>query len=542
MESVLVHRGGELRVLETAWGTVGVRSHTADGAATPRLVEEAEGAFVLSGHLLGHDFVRSEDLMEPPWRGPWVAARVSPRGVELGRDAVGARSVYWGRLEHRLLFGSEPKVVSQAPGFMRSLRVPALAQYLTFSFVPTEETMIEGVFQLRPGETVRIDPEGRARAHRWFRYEESEGQREQAEEAWVEEFRALHGQAVRERLVGAEPIAFLSGGLDSSAVVAEMREQGVQPLETFTIHFGADHPNELDFAREVAQRCETQHEEVCIAPADFVPRLEKAIWHLDEPIGDPVTIPNFELARQVAGHGMHVFNGEGGDPLFGGPKNLTMMLHHVYGGVARAPGFRERSYLASYRRAFEEIPHLLTEDVLRQIDAARDLESVLTPYFEAACPKSLLHKLLTINTRLKGAHLILPKIERMLGAWGLTPMSPLFDERIVRLSLAMPERLKLAGAVEKVVIKRAYADAIPESVIRRPKSGMRVPVHYWFRGAMREVAEELLSERALREGGLFRPERVRQLLDYEVEEGPGRYGLRLWMLLTFELWRRTLLV
>jgi asparagine synthase (glutamine-hydrolysing) len=259
---------------------------------------------------------------------------------------------------------------------------------------------------------------------------------------------------------------------------------------------------------------------------------------MDEPIGDPITIPNFELARQVGRGFRWVFNGEGGDPVFGGPKNLTMALHHWYGSGDRSPGFRERQYLESYRRAYSELDRLLTPELRASVSPREDLEGILTPFFETDRPSSFLHKLLAINIRLKGAHLILPKVERMLGAWGVTPLSPLFDERLVRLAFAMPERMKLRHGIEKVVLKQAYAGRLPAEVIERPKSGMRVPVHFWFQGELRKTAKHLLSRRKVKQAGLFDPDRVQQLLDYSIQQGPGRYGLRLWMLMTFEIWRQ----
>jgi len=288
----------------------------------------------------------------------------------------------------------------------------------------------------------------------------------------------------------------------------------------------------------VADKAGTTHHEELIEPQAFLPRLRQMVWHLDDPIGDPITMPNFELSRRVAQRHRWVFNGEGGDPLFGGPKNIPMLLQHWYGGVPRDPRFRERAYLASYRRGYEELPLLLSAEARRGMDLEEGLERLLTPYFAADRPAEFLHKLSLVNIRLKGAHLILPKVERMYGAWGLSPLAPLFDERLIRLSFAMPARLKLFGGVEKRILKSAYADLLPPEVTARPKSGMRVPVHYWFQGDLRKYAAKILAPRLLRKAGLFAPDRVRRLLAYDTEEGPGRYGLRLWMLLTFEIWRR----
>ena len=271
---------------------------------------------------------------------------------------------------------------------------------------------------------------------------------------------------------------------------------------------------------------------------NFLPRFRQMVWHLDDPIGDPITQPNFELAAHASRDVRFIFNGEGGDPCFGGPKNICMMLHHWYGGLNRGENFRERHYLESYRRAWDEIEFLLSDDVRAQIDVERDLDGVFAPYLRTDHPRLFLNRLTAINIREKGAHLIQPKVERMLGAHGLTPLAPLFDERLVRLSFEMPARMKLHRGIEKVILKRAYENDLPAEVINRPKSGMRVPVHYWFRSEMRRYARRMLSPKSVQQVGLFNPERVKQLLSYNIEEGRGRYGLRLWMLITFELWRR----
>ena len=163
---------------------------------------------------------------------------------------------------------------------------------------------------------------------------------------------------------------------------------------------------------------------------------------------------------------------------------------------------------------------------------------MIRPFFKARRPSLFLDKLTAINIRLKGAHLILPKVERMMGAAGIIPLSPLFSTEMVRFSYQMPSRLKLFGGVEKVLLKRTDADQLPAEVIARPKSGMRVPVHFWFRGELKRYARKILDRRQLPRVGLFDPQRVQQLLDYNTQEGPGRYGIRLWMLLTLEIWRR----
>ena len=475
--------------------------------------------------------------------------------LHIVRDGAGNRAVYYGRMGDRWLFAIEPKSITSVPHFSKRIRPAALAQYLACSFVPSSGTMLENLYEVQAGHTVSLQTAQEPEVRRWFRFEESEGQASidgteplphcldadsSTHEGMVRLFRREFERAVAERIPRGEPVGvFLSGGLDSSVVTAELSQQiGGKNVRTWSIHFGPKYPNELQFARAVAERCGTVHEEVLIQPRHFLSRLRKMIWHLDDPIGDPITQPNYELAAHVGSDVRYVFNGEGGDPCFGGPKNVPMMLHHWYGGLDRGDNFRERHYLESFRRAWTEVTRLLSEEVQRQVGIERDVESIFTPYFRTTHPRLFLNRLTSINIREKGAHLIQPKVERMLGAHGLTPLAPLFDERIIQLSFQMPAQLKLSGGVEKIVLKRAYEHELPLEVIRRPKSGMRVPVHYWFRAEMRRYARSILTKKSVRSVGIFNPERVQQLLAYDTEEGIGRYGLRLWMLITFELWRR----
>lgn len=555
MAHVLLHRGKRCLVSQSSpYGSVGYRPRFGPAARQrlgAGLYHEGEQVIALAGYLTNADpsrpilpallaaYRQHGPMFVAQLRGAFVVAIRDRRQFHLARDGAGVRTIYYARHDRRFLFAIEPKGVLATPGFPRRVRPAAVAQYLTFSFMPGSGTMLENLYELPAGHIVSCDGASEPFVQRFFTFEDASQTADQHDDDWIREFREGCRQAVAERLPVGEPVGvFLSGGIDSSLVTAEVARQHTHAVKTYAIHFGRQYPHELDFARSVAERWRTEHEEVLIRPKDFLPHLRQIIWHLDDPIGDPITVPNFELASRVSQDVRWVFNGEGGDPCFGGPKNMPMLLHHWYGGIERTSNFREHHYLASYRRAYEELWYLLTPELQRQIDPKTDLEAVLTPFFASAIPPHFLNKLMAINIRLKGAHLILPKVERMTGAWGLTPLAPLFDERLIRLSFRMPPRLKLAAGVEKLVLKRAYAGDLPAAVIARPKSGMRVPVHFWFRGEMKRYARHLLHPRRLRQAGIFQPERVRQLLNYDIEGGAGRYGLRLWMLITFEIWRR----
>ena len=336
----------------------------------------------------------------------------------LVRDGSGARTVYFGQWEKRFYFASEPKGIWNVSGFPRQLEPNSLAKYLTFSFVPNEATMLQNIKELPAGHCLTLQTDGTVSTRRYFRFEEiqkDEARRISLENS-VSQFQNVFSNAVSDRLalLGEQsPVVFLSGGLDSSVVAAELVRQCRRKVKTYSLYFGQQYPNELPYARAVAEKLGTEHHEVLIQPQDFVGNLRKMIWHLDDPIGDPITMPNFELARHVGQETDFVFNGEGGDPCFGGPKNIPMMLLHWY-GVDQPPLFREQAYLSSYRRAYEELDHIFTPEFKKSLDLEQ-LPRMLTPFFDCETPRNFLDKLTAINIRLKGApvsytHLTLPTI------------------------------------------------------------------------------------------------------------------------------------
>lgn len=542
----LSHRGTAVgEPIETPWATVAVcewPNLQPVGKSQTECFATPEHQWAISGFLLGERPEHPADIRS--LLGSFAAACVTERTLTIARDPTGCQSLYYGQVGLRWLIGTEPKCISGESNFERNIRPASLAQYLAFSFVPGRHTMLEDLFEAEAGHTLTFSADQPPKVERHFQFETREWQNDdQASQTcddahWIAQTRSLVADAVRERMPSDRDNAvFLSGGLDSSIIAAEVAKQSSGPIRTYSLHFGPKYANELEFAKSVADRIGSRHEEVLIRPKHFLPRLREMIWHLDEPIGDPITQPNFELAQHVGQNSSYAFNGEGGDPLFGGPKNIPMMLTHWYGGVERPANFREQAYLASYRRAYEEWTQLLSEDFRRQINPVDDLEHVLSPYFQSP-PQSFLNKLMAINIRLKGANLILPKVDRMLAASGLTPLSPLFDDRLVELSFRMPPKMKLRAGIEKYALKQAYAADLPQEIIDRPKSGMRVPVHFWFQRELRSYARDILSKKNIRRAGIFDADRIQKLLRYETEEGPGRYGLKLWMLLTFEIWRR----
>ena len=474
--------------------------------------------------------------------GAFVLAWSDGDTFNLLRDATGVKVLYWARAGRRLVFASESKALFADPMLSKRLRPAGLAEYFTFSFIPGERTMLEGVYELQPGHLLTFR-NGEVRVRRWFLFEEQEWQEgDDADRAHhVARLRRTFADSTRDCLdvAGRMPGVFLSGGIDSSAVLAMVAEQRPgEPIPTFSVHFGAEYPNENEFIEQMVLRYRTEHHVLELRPRHFDKRLEEICWHLDDPIGDPVAMPNYLMAEYAARHVPVVLNGEGGDPCFGGPKNIPMLLSELYGAPT---GMDEmdwlgRQYLHSFQRAYADLVLLLGPAVRGALDEDA-LIGVPRAFLRAERPRHLLNRLMAMNIRLKGANLILVKVDKMTSANRLLALPPLFSRSIVEESMRIPVHLKLEGVVEKSVLKHAVADLVPRPIIDRPKSGMRVPVYYWFQGELRRFAKRHLSLRKLRRSGLFDADYVHRIIKYDGVDVRGRrHGLKLWMLITFLLW------
>ena len=479
----------------------------------------------------------------PRLEGAFVLAAYHNGTLVLARDPGGIKVLYWTRHRDRIVFASEIKALFCDPAVPRRMRPGALTEYLTFSFVPGANTMFADVFELQPGSLLHWE-NGEPRVKRHFVFETREPAPAAApdEEAFARRLRADLELSVAEccRFNSAPPAVVVSGGIDSSAVLALLAKRYPdKAIPTFSVHFGRRYANENDFVALITERYRTDHTWLEIRPRDFLKRMRQIVWYLDDPIGDPITAPNFLLAEAVSRVSGVLLNGEGGDPCFGGPKNIPMLLAAYLGPLPgeKQQGWLERNYLASYRKCFQDLSRMLDPAVWRAAGGEEALLEILSPFFHCPRPTHLLNRLMNINIRLKGANLILVKVDKMTSANGVLALAPLFSRRIIENSMACPPELKLSGSVEKAVLKQAVADIVPRPIVERPKSGMMVPVKFWFQGEMRRYAKSILSRGNVRRMGLFDPDYVRRLLAYDGRSIPdARYGLKLWMLITFMLW------
>ncbi|MEH2114426.1 asparagine synthetase B family protein [Nostoc sp.] len=460
--------------------------------------------------------------------------------LKLVRDRIGVRTLYY------TTTGSvrwiAPQLRTLSPHRSSDLDLVALRDYLCCAFVPGERTLWEQVRELRPG-TVLEFPDQKVEAY-WQLQEKIIAIDKPL--AWHgDRLRELLDQVVQEYLPPAnEPVGvFLSGGLDSSSITALVAKFHKAPVHTFSIHFGAESPNELEFSNLVASHCQTQHHILEITFKDMWERLPETMAYLDDPIGDPLTVPNLLLGRLARESVEVILNGEGGDPCFGGPKNQPMLINSLYGSVTNQDALQ--AYLISFQKCAVDLPQLLKSEVWQAVQTApwvfeEDL------YSQA----SYLNRLMAMNIKFKGADQILTKVSNLTQAALLQGRSPLFDQRIVDLSMEIPPKYKLSGVEEKAVLKQAItyatsslgdaarptiADILPETIIHRPKSGMMVPVQLGFRKYWQQEAKDLLLNRNAAITPYLNQLPIRNWLNYQGDTW-SRYGVKLWLLASLEIW------
>jgi asparagine synthase (glutamine-hydrolysing) len=504
----------------------------------PRFVERLDGMFAIA---------------------LWDTAR---RRLVLARDRLGKKPLVWTELDDgTIAFASELKAFHALPQFHAEPDLPALDAYLALQYVPGTRTGIKGVQRLEPGSLLIIEGDNVTTERYW----QPAGDAQTAtDDEWLERVRESVTAAVRKRLVSDVPLgALLSGGLDSAIVVAQMAQLSAAPIRTFTVGFADERYDEREFARAVADRYGTRHEEIVLEPdaAATLPRLAAAF---DEPLGDEAALPLFlicEAARREVTVGLV---GDGGDESFAGYERYTAMglaervpapaaaagarlLRALPAGRGerRSPAFRAARFLEAATvpalERYGRLMEVLTLEQRRELwsdDARAEIGTLLSPGFllGGRVPQGIegLQRL-DIDTYLPGD--LLPKSDIASMAHSLELRSPLLDHRVVELGLALPDHLKRRGREGKIALRRAFADDLPSSVSQRGKSGFGVPLAAWFRGELRPLARELLLGELARSRGWFRATAVERLLD-DHAAGRADNGHRLWTLVMLELWQR----
>jgi asparagine synthase (glutamine-hydrolysing) len=483
-------------------------------------------------------------LLDDPGRlatldGNFAAACWDGRRLRLLRDPFGVRTLYYTEHAGVFYFASELKQLLAVPGLPVEADPVAIHKYLTFSFVPGEDVPVRGIKRLLPGRVATWE-DGRLTITPYFVLREHIDPALADRKAAVRLVRKLCRQAVARRL-NCEPEVglFLSGGLDSSGVAVWLKQAGVG-VRAFSLDFG-QYSIEKDQAKTVADSLGIPLTYVKVGGEDVASILMDLVWKLDLPFGDPVTGPQYLLAKAARQAGLSaVFNGEGGDQLFGGWTSKPMISAQLYAGLY-GEDTREQLYLRSYHRFYGLEDKLYTPEFLKQVGPPGPRRALLAPYLRGDQATTFLNRVRLADVSLKGSQNILPRMDRTCQCWGLDVRVPLFDRALAEASFTLPPQLKLHGACEKYVLKLSLQKFLPKEIVWRRKFGMSVPVTEWALGPLAGVLGDLLGPTSLARRGLFRPEYVtelRQGQDVPSETRRRRVGERLWTLAVLEAWLR----
>jgi asparagine synthase (glutamine-hydrolysing) len=448
------------------------------------------------------------------------------------RDAIGERPVYILQTPTSMVISDRLAALMAYPDCSRTIHAAGVSDFLSTGFSPFERTPVKGISKLQAGVIATITQSG----INSFNYHQLSDApcNHLTETQSIAEVRATLEAAVANRLeANTKTGLLLSGGLDSSLVGALVG--GHQLTATYSLNFGTEYRNELEFSGLMAKHLNIPARVITVTADMIKAKFLQTATILDEPIGDPLTVPNIIVVEEAAKEVQLVFNGEGGDPVFGGPKNLPIMAFEAY-NRGMQDFSREEMYLRAYNKGHEHLPALLSKNFQQQLKDAKSSAHKLATLLNDPSFNSYLHRLMHINLRLKGGSQILPKVLKAAEAAGIAVRSPLFDRQLTELAFSLPPAMKLKGSIEKYVLKQAISDIVPASIIARPKSGMLVPVHYWFNKQLKSFAKEVLLDNNAKIRKLIERKALQNLIDFKGGGIKPYYGDRLWLLLSLELW------
>ena len=497
----------------------------------------------------------------------WDTAR---RRLVLARDRLGIKPLYVAALPDRLLFGSEIKALL-ADGMHTTVDLDALSLYLSLMYIPAPHTIYREIRKLEAGHLL-VWQNGQLTDHRYWNLAEASnrpGPRDP--EAAAEALLPLLTDAVRRQLVADVPLgAFLSGGLDSSTVVALARRVHSGAIKTFSIGFDDPSYDERADARLIAERFETEHTELTVTPdaAGLVPRL---VEHFDEPFADASAIPTYYLSQLTRRHVTVAVGGDGGDEVFAGyvtyradklarwyarlPRPVAERL--IPALVRRLPvsegkvsfDFKARRFVASAlldadRRHYawkaftdESMKRaLFSDDVVRRLDGSLDAFGVFRSRYDEVPDADALNRALYVDTAVYLPDDILVKVDRMSMAHSLEVRVPLLDHRVVEFAFGLPGTLKMPGLALKSLLKRTMRGILPPATASKRKAGFNVPMAAWLKRDLRPLVDQYLSPHRVKGQGFFRPETVTGLVADHLA-GRADYSRNIWALLIFAVWQ-----
>jgi len=490
------------------------------------------------------------------------------RRLFIGRDHLGIKPLYYWARGGRLVFGSELKCLTSHPETPRDVDLAALNQFLTLEYIPSPRTIFSDVQKLPAGHRLAFQ-NGEVTVEQYWDIPFHETPTDEATCAQM--LSDLLDDAVKMQMVSDVPLgAFLSGGLDSSTIVACMSEASSTPVKTFSIGFEDQTYNELPYARAVARKFGTDHYEEILQP-NIADLAEKLMGHLDEPFGDFSIFPTYMVSEMARRHVKVVLSGDGGDELFGGYDTyVAQKLDRYYrllpskmrqtalpGLIGLVPPQPAKKGIINKTKRFVEgaalpasLQHTRWMTFMSEQEKAALYQpelhaaingstpaAVIESYFQRAAKAESLAQQQYVDIKTYLVDDILTKVDRMSMAASIESRVPLLDYRIVEFAVNLPPQLKMHRGQTKVILRRAMADRLPAEVLNKPKQGFSIPLKHWLSGPLRPMMTDLLSVESVQRRGYFRPEVVTSWMTEHVNNR-ANHSHRLWALMVLELWHR----
>ena len=502
------------------------------------------------------------------------------RTLTLIRDRLGIKPLYWGQFGGLFVYGSELKALRACPGWEPRIDRRAVASYLRHDYIPVPHTIYEGVHHLPPGSILTLPWGGEPSIERYWDARDvvCNGIRNPiagSDAELTDRLEALLTDAVKRRMIADVPLgAFLSGGVDSSTVVALMQKVNAGPVKTFSIGFDNDDYNEAPYAAAVARHLKTDHTELTVTSQQALDVIPKLAEMFDEPFADSSQIPTYLVSALTRQHVTVALSGDGGDELFAGYTRYQL-AERMWRGLSMLPLPARRGLAASIRtvspdrwtRMLAGLPARLRPgavgdklhkfaDVLEQPDSqsvyrrlvthwepgsvmpgANEYDTVLSDPTVSSDIPNFLDRMQFLDLVTYLPNDILTKVDRASMAVALEARVPLIDHRVVEFAWQLPRSAKFRDGTGKWLLRQVLYRHVPKELIERPKMGFGIPLGDWLRGPLRDWAEDLLDERRLVEAGLLDPARVRAVWQEHLS-GRRNWQYLIWNILMLEAWRR----
>jgi len=489
----------------------------------------------------------------------------------LAIDRMGINSLYWTQEQNRIIFASRPSAIRAAQFVPADVNQSAIMQYLLFSVVPAPLTAYQGISKLLPGHLLKFSNGTVHQESYWdVSYAEDDSL---SESVWADKVREGLRSAVHRHLDGCAPDstgAYLSGGTDSSSVVAFMSER-FAPTHSFSVHFSEAQYSEVGYARIAAERFRTVHHEICLTPGDAASALEEIFSAFDEPFANSSVFGAYACARVARETGVHtLLAGDGGDEIFAGNERygsdkrfsayqkvpawlrrgllepLVSLLPNGDGPLSLPRRYIRRANIPNPRRIFSyglyfQIPpeEAFGSEFLQQAPAAHWMD-IADAHYQAPQGASELNRLMYLDLKLILADNDLRKVSRTAELSGVRVRYPMLDAELVQLAARIPSRLKLRGSKKRYIFKKAMLGVLPDQILNKQKHGFGVPLSHWILKDRRleSLLQDVLHDPQTRNRGYFRPEFLDRLASLHRGAHTGYYGEAVWYVIALELWHR----